>query len=172
MRTLPTFCLRILTAGLLSTGLVQAAVLYDPLSGTGSIDAADIRLALGWSDARFQAEVAGLGFGFRLQGAATVVCAWQRPGGSQGEERSRVEYAASGTLNSALRPDARNARLVTGVTLTGVRQLREEGLPKPRVGQPCMAAGGAPGLVQAVLPGSEEAQLWVLSGGTEVRLPF
>jgi hypothetical protein len=172
MHTLSTVCRRLVAAGLLSTGLAQAAVLYDPLSGTGSVDAADIRLALGWSDARFQAEAAGLGFGFRVQGVATVVCAWQLPGGSRGEERRRVEYAASGTLNSALRPDTRNPRLVAGITLTGVRQLQEEGLPKPRVGQPCVAPGGLPGTVQAVVPDTEQAQLWVQSGGTEVRLPF
>lgn len=172
MRTLTPFCRRALTASLLCAGLAQAAVLYDPLSGTGSIDAADIRLALGWSEARFQAEVAGLGFGFRQQGTATVVCSWQRPGGGQGEERSRVAHAASGTLNSAPRPDARDPKRVAAITLTGVRQLREEGPPRPRVGQPCVAAGGMPGVVQTVMPENDQTQLWIQHGGTEVRLPF
>lgn len=162
-----------LVAAALCAAGAHAVVLFEARSGTGQADAADVRVATGWSEAHTQERMMAATFRFQLTEEVTVVCAAPAQGGMPAaEDHLMWQTQTEGELNTAPRFDPRNPRRLVGVLFTGTRLLTHTAPPAPQPGQPCTTRLGAPGQVVTTLPRQRMQALSIEHGGVSARLPF
>jgi hypothetical protein len=142
-----------------------AAVSFDTNTGNGSVDSRDVRLALGWTEARLQERMLGVTFVFQGLQSVTAVCSWTAPGGLRGEDRRSLTKNTRSSLLSVPRFSVRNPKQIEGFTLSGYGRVLDQSDPVPVPGQPCVSGGGYPGAWSVVIPMSRSGRLFVESEG-------
>lgn len=169
---------RVVRCAVAVTGLVlaqtsaQALVVLETRSGTGQVDAADIRAATGWNDTQFQERVLSATFRFQVVEQLTVICAAPPQGGlPPAEDHQMWESQINGELHTAPRLDPRTPRKLSGLLFTGIRHQTQTS-PTPQLGQPCSTRLGLPGAVTAVIPKGRVQTLTIEQGGLTAPLPF
>lgn len=166
-------CLLVLASTMLCTAGAHAVVMFEPRSGTGQADAADIRATTGWSEPQLQERLMAATFRFQVQEDVTVVCTAVPQGGLPGaEDHTMWQTQTEGELNTAPRFDPRNPRRLAGVLFTGTRLVNQVTPPAPQPGQPCTTRIGLPGQITATIPRQRLLTLSVEHGGVSARLPF
>ncbi|WP_066310410.1 hypothetical protein [Bacillus sp. FJAT-29814] len=153
-----------LAAGALTLGILAssafAAVTFDPTTGTGFVGKGDVQTALGYNNAKMQAEAKNLVFTYKSQDTYAITVTWTTGEGTKGEQTHYVTHERSSTVNSGVSYDPRKANQYTGFILTGLENTSETGGAIPKVGD--------------VFPGNsghvvEEVQLISTTGGLYVN---
>ena len=162
-----------LPAGLVYAVPAAASVRYDPGTKSGFADAADVRKAFGWSDAKLGARAAGLVFShdFWATDTYTVSCGkgtftvrHQREFGRY--DLTDVEVRKS--RRGAATPYAQHARLV-GFRIDGPHAGVSGTSVAPAVGQPCPEPRG-PRITSAGLVSTSTGWSLTVSSGAVNRI--
>jgi hypothetical protein len=149
----------------------NAAVTFDPATGTGFVGKGDVQLAFGWNNAQLQSNASGVSFSYQLRQDYVAVCTWTTGEGTRGEKEHNVSHTEKYSVVGSISYDARVRNQITGFILTGIVGTASSIGTAPVYGGPCPGNEGTDGTWSAVTPvGTGVDGLFVSYGGTDVRL--
>ncbi len=147
-----------------------AAVSFDTSNGTGSVDAADVKGAFGWTTAQFGANASGVSFNYREQETVNVTCTWFAAEGT-GTAQTMTFPVSTSTEWPLLSSVITGRKGVTGYSLNGFAYMISDGVSIPKLGQACPYASPT-AQVTSVSPTSSFKVLTAMHGTSFANIPL
>ncbi|WP_423800203.1 hypothetical protein [Neobacillus sp. SAB-20_R2A] len=126
-------------AGALALGIMAssafAAVTIDPSTGKGFVGKGDVQTALGYNNAKMQAEANNLVFTYKSEETYAITVTWDTGEGTRGEETHYVAHERTSSVDSNVSYDPRKANQYTGFNLIGYEGILTEVGNIPAVGE-------------------------------------
>lgn len=144
----------------------SANVTFDPASGTGFVDKADVQLAYGWNAAALRKNAGDVTFRLVSTQQYAAVCSWTTADGARGQQTLTVSLQSLKGVGSAVTYDQRTRTQIAGFTLTGFNGGSADSIGTfPVVGASCPGSQGVDGTWTSVTMTSSALRLDALYQG-------
>ena len=156
------------SCGALVADPVGAAVVFDPATGTGFVEKADLQRAFGWTGATLQRNAPGVSFAVTSTQVWTARCEWSAGSDAQGGSGHRVTVERTSTVTSARVYEPRVKNQLIGFSLVGLKATTTVG-HAPVAGATCIS-GSRHGMWTAVRAGPTVTTLFARHAAVQAEV--